>query len=93
MGDDIKSVVQALNRPPFNMRLSLVALDNKKGLDLMQIVNDVFAYLNPKQKRDVHEEPPAVMAARMLEFVVVLNYKTGADLYVSFHVLCKTLGM
>ena len=85
MSEELKFIVQMLNRPPFSMKLTLVLLDSKRGLELLQVVNDVFAYLNPKQKRDLRDEDPAGMAARMLEFAVILNYKTGTELYVHTH--------
>jgi len=82
MSDQIKAIVQGLNKPPFKMKLTLVTLDSKKGLDLLQVVNDVFAYLNPKQRRDVKEEDPVLMGARMMEFIVALNYKSMNEVYV-----------
>lgn len=82
MGEDIRFIVQALNRPPFNMRLTLVSFDSKRGLELLQVVNDVFGHLNPLQRRDLQDEDPVIRSARMLEFAAVLKYKSGAELYV-----------
>lgn len=51
MGDEIKFIVAALNQPPFQMRLTLVSLHSKKGVELLQVVNDIFAWLDAKHKK------------------------------------------
>jgi intraflagellar transport protein 81 len=81
MGDEIKFIVQNLSRPPFSMRLSMVTLDAKQGPELLQVVNDVFAYLDSKQqRRDIRDEDASLMGARMLEFVVALGYKSAQEI-------------
>jgi|Transcript_49153 intraflagellar transport protein 81 len=55
---------------------SLVSFDAKKGRDLLQVLNDIFASLDPKLQADVTREDPAVTMQRMGEFLMAtLNYK------------------
>ena len=81
MSEDIKFIVQSLNKAPFNMRLSMVSLDSKTGIELLEVVNTVFAHLDSSFVRDdIRNEDKAAYAARMLEFVVALKYKTAAEM-------------
>jgi len=73
---EMKFVVDQLNRPPFNMNITLVTLSQKNQMELLQVVNDVFAELDASHKRDVRSEPPEQMQERMLSFTLgTLNYK------------------
>lgn len=47
-----------------SMGLSLVAVHNKTPLELLQLVNDIFTYLDPKMKRDLRDESEEVEQAR-----------------------------
>lgn len=73
---DLKLMVERLNRSPFSMGLSLVTFHNKSPAEMLQLVNDVFAYLDPKMKKDLRDEPQDVYGQRMLEFLLgTINYK------------------
>lgn len=76
----IKSIVEHLNRPPFSLGLSLVSFHTKKGQELLQLVSDVFGSLDANQKKDLREETADQTAARLLEFITVLNYKMDLEL-------------
>ena len=44
--NEIKQIVDGLNRPPFMMHLSMVEFDDKAPLELLEIVNRVFTHLD-----------------------------------------------
>ena len=46
---EIKLIVDGLNRPPFMCHLSMVEFDDKAPLELLELVNKVFSHLD-----DVH---------------------------------------
>lgn len=48
--EELKFVVEALARPPFSQSISLVEFSEKRGVELLQLVNDVFAVIDPVQK-------------------------------------------
>jgi len=74
---DIKLIVESLNEPPFNKDLSLVEFDARRPLEILQIVNDIFATFDPKHKKDLRDEKEDQMATRMLEFLMILNYRVN----------------
>lgn len=80
--EELKFVVESLNQAPFNRKLTLVSFSQLPGPELLQLLNDVFAELDPRQKREVRNENPDISAARLLEFIMVLNYKLPTDLSV-----------
>jgi len=43
---EIKQIVDGLNRPPFMQHLSMVEFDDKAPLELLELVNKVFAHLD-----------------------------------------------
>mmetsp|Transcript_22537 Transcript_22537/g.36233 ORF Transcript_22537/g.36233 Transcript_22537/m.36233 type:complete len:718 (+) Transcript_22537:61-2214(+) len=72
---EIRFIVESLNQPPYDLNLTLIEFDSKAPLELLQIVNDLFASLDPKHKKDLRDEEQDQMATRMLEFLMILNYK------------------
>lgn len=44
--NEIKAVVDGLNRPPFMCHLSMVEFDDKAPLELLELVNRIFAHLD-----------------------------------------------
>ena len=77
-GDDIQSIVELLRQPPFHRSEGLVDFSKKSTLELLQVVNDVFAAIDDRQKRDLRDEGKDEQTARMLAFVTVLGYKIEA---------------
>ena len=43
-------IVDRLNEPPFNMRLTLVAFDEKSPFELLEIVNAIMAQLSTEHQ-------------------------------------------
>ena len=55
--NEIKQIVDALNRPPFMSNLSLVEFDDKPPLELLELLNKLLGHLdNQHQSVDVQKE-------------------------------------
>eukprot|EP00823_Brevimastigomonas_motovehiculus_P005696 TRINITY_DN424_c0_g2_i1.p1 TRINITY_DN424_c0_g2~~TRINITY_DN424_c0_g2_i1.p1 ORF type:complete len:694 (+),score=185.66 TRINITY_DN424_c0_g2_i1:51-2132(+) len=74
-GEELKTIVDRLASPPFSISLSLVEFSSKKGLELLQLMNDIFSEIDPSQKKDLRDEKSDQMVQRMWEFLAILNYK------------------
>lgn len=51
MNDTVKFIVEKLNREPFRKNLNFISFDNLQGVNLLQLLNDVFAEIDPKVKK------------------------------------------
>lgn len=85
MSVEIKEIVDLLKGPPFHRSEGLVDFSKKSPIELLQVVNDVFAEIDSQQTKDIREEPRDATAIRMLEFITVLGYKIEGDMYVDAH--------
>ena len=72
-------IVDRLNEPPFTMRLTLVAFDEKSPFELLEIVNAIMAQLSTEHQIDLRDETPDSTANRMTDFLKVLNFKQQHD--------------
>ncbi len=63
--NEIAFIVDTLNRPPFEKQLTIVDFAQKSPVELLQIVNDVFAFIDESQRRDIRAEQrtPDIMSA------------------------------
>ena len=68
--EDIKAIVSYLKQPPFSRNDSLVSFSRLSPLELLQLVNDIFASLDSKQQRDLRDEPSDVTTHRMIDFLI-----------------------
>ncbi len=48
MNDQVKFIVEKLNREPFKKTLNFINFDNLQGNSLLQLLNDVFAEIDIK---------------------------------------------
>lgn len=48
MSDQLKFVVEQLNREPFKKNLNLITFDSLESMQLLQTLNDVLAEIDPK---------------------------------------------
>jgi intraflagellar transport protein 81 len=78
-GEDIRQIVTCLNAAPFNMDLTLIGFDEKNQLELLEILNIVLGFLDPKHKVDVREELQEQSKTRITEFLKVLDYPNNFD--------------
>ena len=68
--EDIKAIVSYLKQALFSRNDSLVSFSRLSPLELLQLVNDIFASLDPKQQRDLRDEPSDVTTHRMIDFLI-----------------------
>jgi hypothetical protein len=55
--NEIKQIVDALNRPPFMSNLSLVEFDDKPPLELLELLNRLLGHLDTQhQSVDIQKE-------------------------------------
>ncbi|KAK3884798.1 hypothetical protein Pcinc_010945 [Petrolisthes cinctipes] len=79
MSEEIKFIVGELNKEPYNRNYNLISFDALNGESLLQVLNDVFAEIDPKNHLDIREEEPEQMAVRMLGMLRILKYKPPND--------------
>ena len=48
MSEQLKYIIQELNKPPFSKTYNLISFDTLETLQLLQILTDVFAQIDPK---------------------------------------------
>lgn len=75
MSEQMKFIVQELNKEPFSKSYNLISFDSLEPLQLLQVLNDVLAVIDPKQKLDIREEAPDQTAVRVFQLLRVLKYK------------------
>lgn len=71
----MKYIVDELNKEPFKRNYNLISFDSLQSLQLLQVLNDVFAEINPQHKIDLRDEDPEQMAKRMFTFLRILKFK------------------
>jgi hypothetical protein len=72
---ELRLVVERLREPPFRHDLSLVALDEKTPVELLQLLNDVLTELDDRHKLDIRDEPDDIRGKRIADFLTVLKFK------------------
>uniref|UniRef100_A0A8C0DKM5 Intraflagellar transport protein 81 homolog n=1 Tax=Balaenoptera musculus TaxID=9771 RepID=A0A8C0DKM5_BALMU len=75
MSDQIKFIVDNLNKEPFRKNCNLITFDSLEPMQLLQVLSDVLAEIDPKQVVDIREEMPEQTAKRMLNLLGILKYK------------------
>lgn len=79
MNDQVKFIVEKLNKEPFKKSLNFINFDNLQGNNLLQVLNDVFSEIDPKQKADIRDEAPEQTAVRMFNLLKILKYKPSDE--------------
>uniref|UniRef100_A0A4W3HE11 Intraflagellar transport protein 81 homolog n=1 Tax=Callorhinchus milii TaxID=7868 RepID=A0A4W3HE11_CALMI len=75
MSDQIKFIVEQLNKEPFKKSFNLITFDSLEPLQLLQVLNEVLAEIDPKHNIDIREEAPDQTAKRMFSLLGILKYK------------------
>ncbi|XP_054713185.1 intraflagellar transport protein 81 homolog [Uloborus diversus] len=75
MSQQIKFIIQELNKEPFNKKFNLISFDSLRTDNLLQILNDVFSEVDQKMKVDIRAEDPEQMVLKSLNFLRLLKYK------------------
>ncbi|KAM4578803.1 intraflagellar transport protein 81 homolog [Fundulus diaphanus] len=80
MSEQLKFIVEQLNKEPFRKNFNLITFDSQEPMQLLQILNDVLAEIDPKQAIDIREEMPEQTVKRMSSMLGMLKYKPPATL-------------
>lgn len=48
MGEQLKFIIEQLNKEPFKKNLNLITFDSLEPTQLLQVLNDVLAEIDPK---------------------------------------------
>uniref|UniRef100_A0A3B3ZJ20 Intraflagellar transport protein 81 homolog n=1 Tax=Periophthalmus magnuspinnatus TaxID=409849 RepID=A0A3B3ZJ20_9GOBI len=80
MSEQLKFIVDQLNREPFKKNLNLITFDSLEPMQLLQILNDVLAEIDPKHAIDIREEMPEQTTKRMCALLGMLKYKPPGNL-------------
>ncbi|KAM9328911.1 intraflagellar transport protein 81 homolog [Gastrophryne carolinensis] len=75
MSDQLKFIVEKLSKEPFKKNFNLITFDSLEPMQLLQVLNDVLAEIDPKHSVDIREEMVEQTAKRMLNILGVLKYK------------------
>ncbi|XP_014665305.1 PREDICTED: intraflagellar transport protein 81 homolog [Priapulus caudatus] len=79
MSERLKYIVQELNKPPFTKNYNLISFDALEPMQRLQVLNDIFAELDPKNKLDIRQEAADQTAVRMFAVLRALKYKPEED--------------
>lgn len=55
MSEQLKFVVEQLNKEPFKKNLNLITFDSLESMQLLQTLNDVLAEIDPKVRTHITE--------------------------------------
>ncbi|XP_072536929.1 intraflagellar transport protein 81 homolog [Salminus brasiliensis] len=80
MSEQLKFIVEQLNREPFKKSFNLITFDSLEPMQLLQTLNDVLAEIDSKQAIDIREEMPEQTAKRMFTMLGLLKYKPSGGL-------------
>ncbi|KAM9858989.1 intraflagellar transport protein 81 homolog [Aulostomus maculatus] len=79
MSEQLKFIVERLNKDPFKKNLNLITFDSLEPIQLLQLLNDVLAEIDPKQAVDLREELPEQTLRRTSAVLGMLKYKPPAS--------------
>uniref|UniRef100_A0A4W6G779 Intraflagellar transport protein 81 homolog n=1 Tax=Lates calcarifer TaxID=8187 RepID=A0A4W6G779_LATCA len=80
MSEQLKFIVEQLNKEPFKKNFNLITFDSLEPMQLLQILNDVLAEIDPKQALDIREEMPEQTVKRMCALLGMLKYRPPGNL-------------
>ncbi|XP_060928003.1 intraflagellar transport protein 81 homolog isoform X2 [Limanda limanda] len=75
MREQLKFIVEQLNKEPFKKSFNLITFDCLEPMQLQQILNDVLAEIDPKQSMDLREELPEQTVKRMCALLGMMKYR------------------
>jgi intraflagellar transport protein 81 len=72
--EKIALIVQKLNGPPFNKRISTMSeLDSKTSLELLDLMCEIVCAIDPEQE-DIYKEATEARVRRIIQFLVVMKF-------------------
>ncbi|KAI5095291.1 intraflagellar transport protein 81-like, partial [Silurus meridionalis] len=75
MSEQLKFIVEQLNREPFRKNYNLITFDSLEPAQLLQVLSDVLVEIDSKQALDIREEMPEHTVKRMFALLGMLKYK------------------
>ena len=84
MSEQLKYLVEELNKSPFERNYNLITFDALHGDQLLQITSDVMAEIDAKNKIDIREEEAEGTAIRILGMLRILKYKPPDEIANNF---------
>ncbi|KAJ1452479.1 intraflagellar transport protein 81 [Pelagophyceae sp. CCMP2097] len=80
MADPVIFIVSKLNEAPFRKSLTLVDFDEKAPIEIVQILNEVFAEVDKTMAvADVRDAPREQLAQKMMSSLSLLKFKVPGD--------------
>ncbi|PAA50779.1 hypothetical protein BOX15_Mlig023972g1, partial [Macrostomum lignano] len=79
MTDNLKYIVQELNKEPFNKNLNLITCDSLEPIQLLQILNDVIAEIDERHQMDIRNESADQTFARIIDALRIFRFKPPSD--------------
>lgn len=83
MTEEAKQVVELLNKEPFNRNVTFISYQSLGQEQLLQLLNDILAELDPTQAGDIRDEAPDARAPRVLSCLKNLKYVPPSTIDVS----------
>ena len=84
MSEQLKFIVDELNRAPFDKGFNLIVFDSLSGEALLQILSDVLFEVDGKPPSDIREEGPDITILRILGMLRILKYKPPMEISGNF---------
>ena len=84
MSEQLKFIVNELNKEPYEKNYNLISFDGLGGEQLLQNLSDVLAEIESKNKLDIREEEPEATALRILGMLRILKYKPPDEISQGF---------
>ena len=84
MSEQLKYIIQELNKPPFNKTYNLISFDTLETLQLLQILTDVFAEIDPKVRSSLHILPVLHLLIRTLDLIHVQPKSVKSPRYILY---------
>ena len=86
--DQIRQIVEHLNKPPLNCQLSLVEFDDKPPLELLELLNKIFGMLEESHlEKDIQNETQDKTSERFCNFLKILGYPSLYDVSFQHHLV------
>ena len=65
MTEQVKFVISKLNEAPFNKKFNLISFDALRPEQLLQVLFDTLAYVDPKAKSDLRNEDAEQLSVKV----------------------------
>lgn len=66
MNEQLKFIVEQLNREPFKKNLNLITFDSLEPMQQLQVLNDVLAEIDPKVGNPIHLTLPSLVSVEVV---------------------------